>query len=87
MAANEYTCIYLLQAIDRFRREFPHITVTVHRMLASHIPRSSTCVPSSWNDLLSPRSGALPLHRVYADSLALIVSPAIRWPGQACLHH
>ncbi len=38
LAANEYTCMYLLPAIDRFRREFPHITVAVHRMLASHIP-------------------------------------------------
>ena len=38
LAANEYTCMYLLPAIDRFRREFPHISVTVHRMLASKIP-------------------------------------------------
>jgi len=32
--------MYLLPAIDRFRREFPHVSVTVHRMLASHIPMS-----------------------------------------------
>src|ERR1039458_7134251 len=38
LAANEYTCIYLLQAIDRFRREFPQITVTVPRLLASPLP-------------------------------------------------
>ncbi len=25
LAANEYTCMYLLPAIDAFRREFPHI--------------------------------------------------------------
>ncbi len=38
LAANEYTCMYLLPAIDAFRREFPHINVTVHRTLASRIP-------------------------------------------------
>src|ERR1035441_8701488 len=38
LAANEYTCMYLLPAIDKFRREFPHVSVTVHRMLASRIP-------------------------------------------------
>src|SRR6201996_2310773 len=38
LAANEYTCMYLLPAIDGFRREFPQISVTVHRMLASRIP-------------------------------------------------
>jgi DNA-binding transcriptional LysR family regulator len=38
LAANEYTCMYLLPAIDAFRREFPHVNVTVHRTLASRIP-------------------------------------------------
>ena len=38
LAANEYTCLYLLQAMDPFRREYPHVSVTVHRMLASRIP-------------------------------------------------
>jgi DNA-binding transcriptional LysR family regulator len=77
LAANEYTCIYLLQAMDRFRREFPHISVAVHRMLASHIP-----------DELNLRTFELgmvsfrpdPAHfrtiAVYGDSLALIVSPS-----------
>ena len=38
LAANEYTCMYLLPAVDAFRREFPHVGVTVQRMLASNIP-------------------------------------------------
>src|SRR5579863_5784935 len=38
LAANEYTCMYLLPAIDAFRREFPQINVTVHRTLASRVP-------------------------------------------------
>ena len=35
LAANEYTCMYLLPAIDEFRRQFPEIGISVHRMLAS----------------------------------------------------
>jgi DNA-binding transcriptional LysR family regulator len=76
LAANEYTCMYLLRAIDRFRREFPQVSVAVHRMLASHIP-----------DELNLRTFELgvisfrpdPVHfrtiAVYGDSLAFIVSP------------
>jgi DNA-binding transcriptional LysR family regulator len=76
LAANEYTCMYLLPAIDAFRREAPHVSVTVHRMLASHIP-----------DELSLRTFELgvisfrpdPEHfrtiEVYGDSLDFIVSP------------
>jgi DNA-binding transcriptional LysR family regulator len=77
LAANEYTCMYLLPAIDRYRREFPHITVAVHRMLAS-------CIPDELNlrtfelGMLSFRPD--PAHfrsiAVYADTLAFIVSPS-----------
>jgi DNA-binding transcriptional LysR family regulator len=76
LAANEYTCLYLLQAIDRYRREFPHVTVAVHRMLASHIPDELNLrtfelgVISYRPDPAQYRSIA-----VYADSVALIVSP------------
>jgi DNA-binding transcriptional LysR family regulator len=82
LAANEYTCIYLLQAIDRFRREFPHITVAVHRMLASHIPEELNLrafelgVVSFRPDPVQFRAIA-----VYADSLAFIVSPGHRLAG------
>jgi DNA-binding transcriptional LysR family regulator len=76
IAANEYTSMYLLPAIDAFRREYPHITVTVQRTLASRIPdelnlRSFELGVTSYR--LAPalfRSIA-----VYADTLALIVSP------------
>lgn len=76
IAANEYTSMYLLPAIDAFRREYPHITVTVRRTLASRIPdelnlRSFELGVTSYR--LDPalfRSIA-----VYADTLALIVSP------------
>src|SRR5579862_3239791 len=38
LAANEYTCLYLLSVLDRFRRLCPQIGVTVQRSLASKIP-------------------------------------------------
>ena len=77
LAANEYTCMYLLPAMDDFRREFPHISVTVHRMLASHIPEELNLrtfeigVVSFRPDPVQFRTIA-----VYADSLAFIVSPS-----------
>jgi DNA-binding transcriptional LysR family regulator len=76
LAANEYTCMYLLQAIDRYRRDFPHISVAVHRMLASRIPEELNLrtfelgVVSYRPDPAHFRSIA-----VYSDSLAFIVNP------------
>jgi DNA-binding transcriptional LysR family regulator len=76
LAANEYTCMYLLPAIDAFRRQFPHISVTVHRMLASRIPEELNLrtfeigVMTFRADPAQFRSIA-----VYADTLAFIVSP------------
>jgi DNA-binding transcriptional LysR family regulator len=77
LAANEYTCMYLLPAIDQYRREFPQVSVTVHRMLASKIPEELNLrtfeigVISFRPDPLQFRTIA-----VYGDSLALIVSPS-----------
>lgn len=76
LAANEYTCMYLLPAIDEFRRAYPHITVTVQRMLASHIPeelnrRSFELGVVSFR----PDPALFRTIAVYGDSLALIVSP------------
>ena len=79
LAANEYTCMYLLRVIDQFRREFPQISVTVHRMLASHIPDELNLrtfelgVTTFRPDLAQFRSIA-----VYGDSLAFVVSPGHR---------
>ena len=38
IAANEYTCLYLLPILDRFRRLCPQIAVSIQRSLASRIP-------------------------------------------------
>lgn len=79
LAANEYTCMYLLPAIDEFRRHYPEIGVSVHRTLASRIPEELTLrtfeigVTSFRLDPEKFRTIA-----VYNDSLAFIVSPRHR---------
>ena len=76
LAANEYTCTYLLPAIDAFRREYPHIIVTVQRMLASHIPDELN-LRSFELGMISfrPDPDQFRTIAVYGDRLALIVSP------------
>jgi DNA-binding transcriptional LysR family regulator len=76
LAANEYTCMYLLPALDAFRRAAPHVHVAVNRMLASRIPEElglrtfELGVLSYRPDPEQFRSIA-----VYGDSLDLVVSP------------
>jgi DNA-binding transcriptional LysR family regulator len=76
LAANEYTCMYLLPAIDQYRREFPHVNVTVHRMLASRIPEELN-LRTFEIGVISYRPDAAKFRTiaVYGDTLALIVSP------------
>jgi DNA-binding transcriptional LysR family regulator len=76
LAANEYTCLYLLPVLDAFRRRFPKIDVTVHRSLASKIPEELNLrvfelgVMSFKPDTQHYRSIS-----VYADTLAFVVNP------------
>ena len=76
LGANEYTCLYLLPVLDEFRRRYPKVDVTVHRVLASHVPEElglrtfELGVISFKPDVETLRSVA-----VYADTLALIVNP------------
>lgn len=79
LAANEYTSMYLLPVLDAFRKQYPQITVTVHRMLASRIQQELNLrtfeigVISFRADVENFRTIA-----VYGDSLAFIVSPQHR---------
>ena len=86
LAANEYTCMYLLPAVDAFRREFPHIGVTVQRMLASRIPEELNLRTFEMG-MLSFRPD--PAHyrsiAVYADTLACIVGPNHPLAGAKCV--
>jgi len=76
LAANEYTCMYLLPVIDRFRREFPQVSVAVHRTLASRIPEELNLRTFELG-MISFRPDPVQFRTlaVYADSLAFIVSP------------
>ena len=76
LAANEYTCMYLLPAIDQFRKEFPHISVAVHRMLASRIPEELALRTFEIGVIsFRPDPAQFRTISVYGDSLAFIVSP------------
>lgn len=76
LAANEYTCMYLLPAVDAFRRQYPHISVTVHRMLASRIPDELSLRTFELGVIsFRPDPAQFRTIAVYADSLAFIVSP------------
>ena len=76
MAANEYTCMYLLPAIDEFRRAYPQVSVTVQRMLASHIPDELNLRTFEMGVIsFRPDPEQFRTIAVYGDSLALIVSP------------
>ena len=82
LAANEYTCMYLLPAIDAFRRQYSNVGVAVHRMLASRIPEELNLrtfelgMVSYRPDPEQFRSIA-----VYNDSLEFIVGPGHRLAG------
>jgi len=76
IAANEYTCLYLLPVMDRFRREHPRVKVSVHRSLASRIS-DELLAHSVEIGVLSfkPEDRALKSIVVFRDELALVVNP------------
>lgn len=84
LAANEYTCTYLLPAIDAFRRAYPHISVTVQRMLASHIPDELNLRTFEMGMVsFRPDPAQFRTIAVYGDSLAFVVSPSHTLAGAA----
>jgi DNA-binding transcriptional LysR family regulator len=76
IAANEFTCLYLLPALAEFRRLYPMIKVTVHRALASRIP-ADVLKHSAELGVLSfdPEEPLLRSIVVYKDELVFIVNP------------
>src|SRR6185437_10749537 len=76
LAANEYTCLYLLPVLDRFRRQCPHIGVMVQRTLASHIPEQVLGRSVEIGILtFPPEDPQLQSIGVYTDSVVFIVNP------------
>lgn len=76
LAANEYTCLYLLPVLDEFRRQCPQISISVQRSLASRIPDE---VQRRMIELgvvsFKPEDEQLDAIAVYSDQLAFVVHP------------
>src|SRR5207253_2973879 len=76
LAANEYTCLYLLPLLDEFRRRNPRIKVAVQRALASRIA-DEVLVHSVEIGVLSfrPDDDQIKSVVVYRDDLEFVVNP------------
>jgi DNA-binding transcriptional LysR family regulator len=76
LAANEYTCLYLLPLLDEFRRQNPLIKLAVQRTLASRIS-DEVLMHSVEFGVLSfrPDDSQLKSVIVYRDELAFVVNP------------
>lgn len=76
LAANEYTCLYLLPLLDEYRRQHPRIKVAVQRALASRIP-DEVLMHAVEIGVLSfkPDDPQVQSIVVYRDELSLVVNP------------
>jgi DNA-binding transcriptional LysR family regulator len=76
LAANEYTCLYLLPVLDEYRRQNPRIKVAVRRELASRIP-DDVLMHSVEVGVVSFRPDDAQVRSVvvYRDELVFVVSP------------
>ena len=88
LAANEYTCLYLLPVLVAFRRQHPKIKVAVQRALASRIP-DEVLQHTVELGVLSFRPEDPQVHSVvvYRDQLVCIVGPqhALAGAGQTSI--
>ncbi|MBB6142197.1 DNA-binding transcriptional LysR family regulator [Silvibacterium bohemicum] len=76
IAANEYTCLYLLPVLDEFRRLCPHVSVLVERALASRIPEQLLDRSVELGMLtFHPPDSQLRSTAVYNDSVVFVVDP------------
>jgi DNA-binding transcriptional LysR family regulator len=76
VAANEYTCLYLLPLLDEFRRQNPRIKLAVQRSLASRIS-DEVLMHSVELGVLSFKQDDAQVKSivVYRDELAFVVNP------------
>lgn len=79
IAANEFTCLYLLPVLAEFRALYPKILVTVLRALASRIPDEVMKHGAELGVLsFMPDEPLLRSIVVYRDELAFVVHPRHR---------
>lgn len=83
LAANEYTCLYLLPILDEFRRLCPQVGVTVHRSLASRIPEELLQRTVEIGIVsFRPREQDFRSISVYTDELTFVVNPSHPLAGE-----
>ena len=83
LAANEYTCLYLLPILDEFRRLCPQVGVTVHRSLASRIPEELMQRTVEIGIVsFRPREQDFRSISVYTDELTFVVNPSHPLAGE-----
>jgi DNA-binding transcriptional LysR family regulator len=75
LAANEYTCLYLLPVLDEFRRRCPNVGVTVQRSLATKIPDELLLRNVEFGIMSYRPDEHFHSIRVYTDELAFVVAP------------
>ena len=76
IAANEYTCMYLLPVLHEFHRRYPRIKIAVQRSLASHIPGDLTRHEAELGVLsFDPGDAGLTSLVVGTDVLEFVVHP------------
>jgi DNA-binding transcriptional LysR family regulator len=78
LAANEYTCLYLLPLLAEFRRRCPHIGVTVQRSLATRIPEELLQRNVEIGIISYRPDEHFRSIRIYTDELAFVVNPKHR---------
>jgi DNA-binding transcriptional LysR family regulator len=76
IAANEFTCMFLLGLLHEFRRLHPMVHVLVRRTLATHVPNEVLNRNAEMGVITyRPESAELKCIAVYRDELALVVPP------------
>jgi len=88
LAANEYTCLYLLPVLDAFRREMPGVKIAVQRSLASRIADEVLSHSVEMGVVsFKPDDPQVRSIVVYRDELMCIVSPehALATAGKASI--
>ncbi len=76
IAANEYTCLYLLPILDTFQRGAARIKVSVHRSLASRVADELLSHSVEFGIVsFRPEDSQVRSVVVYRDELVLVVNP------------
>jgi DNA-binding transcriptional LysR family regulator len=87
LAANEYTTLYLLPVLDRFRHISPQVMLSVQRALASRIPEDLLARRSEIGVLtFAPDPAQFRSVLVYSDEVAFLVHTGHPLAGRRKVH-